>query len=142
MPIKLEGDFVSDAFAGKCFLSGHEVRLNQYEYTSAKSEPKGLIGKLFGKKAEPQATPFNNAIKDASHYFSINCSSQDSFETLFAYAFSAYLCRDCAAILDDPQTGQFFDREKLITIEVNAIVDEMKSIYQAGELSTHDFIDL
>jgi hypothetical protein len=56
------------------------------------------------------------------------------------YAFSAYLCKDCAAILDDPQTGQFFDREKLITIEVDAIIDELKVMYQSGELSTHDFI--
>jgi len=141
LPIRLEGDFISDTLAGKSFLSGFEICLNQYEYIPAKSEPKGLISRIFGKKAELHETPFDNAIKDASHYFSINCSSQDSFEILLAYAFSAYLCKDCAAILDDPQTGQFFDREKLITIEVDAIIDELKVMYQNGELSTHDFVE-
>ena len=144
LPIKLDGDFIADTLAGKSFLSGFEICLNQYEHVSATNAPTGLLRKIFGKfgkKAEQQEIPFYNAIKDASHYFSISCSSQDSFEIMLAYAFSAYLCKDCLAILDDPQTGQFFDKEKLIIIEVNEIIDKLKIMYCKGALSTHDFVE-
>ena len=140
LPIKLDGDFVSDSLAGKSFLTGFEINLKQYKYTPTINEPKGLLRKIFGRKAEQPETPFDNAIKDSNHYFSINCGSQDSFEVLLAYAFSAYLCKACMAIFHDPQTGQFFDKEKLIIIEINAIIDELKSMYQAGDLSSHDFV--
>jgi len=141
LPIKLDGDFISEALAGKSFLSGFEISLNQYEYTPVINKPPKLLGKIFKKDVEQQEKPFDNAVKDSSHYFLFNCSAQDSFEILLAYAFAAYLCKDCNAVFDDPQTGQFFDKEKLIIVEVNAIIDELKIMYQNGKLTTHDFVE-
>ena len=140
LPIRLYGNFISEIFNEKSFLSGFEICLNQYRPIPAAKTQMGLFKKIFEKKVSQQQIPLDNAIKDASHYFSITCSSADSFERLLSYAFSAYLCKYCSAIFDDPQTSRFLDNEDLLVTEVNAIIDNLKIMCQNKQLLTHNFI--
>lgn len=138
LPIRIDGRFVSDALAGASFLSGFEIRLDQSEVFSAASEPAVLTGNGIAEKTDHKE-PYEDAVKHAAYRFSINCSWQDSFEVLLAYAFSTYVCEKCDSVFYDPQEDQFFDDESLLIVELDAIKDELKSMYENGELLTHDF---
>ena len=135
--------FIDERFAGNGgshdFLSGFELYSSQYHHVlQPQQQPKGFFQKLF--KVKPvQETPFDRAVKDATWLIELCCGIADSFEVLLAHVFGAYLVKSCGGVLDDPQTGQFYDEHNHLESEIKAIMAELLEQANAEELLTHEF---
>ena len=138
-PIRLDDErFVIDGRSHD-FLSGFELYSSEYHHIlQPQKKATGFFCELF--KAKPiQEKPFDRAIKDATWLIELRCGNADSFEVLLAYVFGAYLVKCYGGVFDDPQTGQFYDDNSHLEIEIPAIISELLEQADAGELLTHEF---
>ena len=141
LPIHLIDERFVGAGGSHDFLSGFELYSSEYHHIlQPQKQAAGFFKKIF--KTKPiQETPFDSAVKDAAWLIELRCGSADSFEVLLAYVFGAYLVKYCGGVFDDPQTGQFYDDNSHLEIEIASITTELLEQANTGELLTHEFTE-
>lgn len=147
VPLTFTSDAFSETGKAESYSTGFELFTADYEYSPYPVEkprtkkPLGLLQRLFSKKKReevpeelPQETPFEQAIKDCQKELALSCHSGDSFELLMAYLFGAYLVDSLGGILDDPQTGRYFQNSQELKAEITSIWEYLHRLSDSGQL--------
>ena len=151
VPLTFTSDAFSETGKAESYSTGFELFVSDYEYSPCPVEkprtekPVGFLQRLFSKKRReevpeevpeelPQETPFEQAIKDCQKQLALVCHSGDSFELLMAYLFGAYLVDSLGGILDDPQTGRYFQNSQELKAEIASVWEYLHRLSDSGEL--------
>ncbi|MBQ9133243.1 MAG: hypothetical protein IJX64_01785 [Clostridia bacterium] len=137
-PFHLRVGFIDGIAPEQTFLSGFELYTSEYVHEPPAPVQLRFWQKLLGKKPlAPAPNPFSAAVADAKYCAAMCCSGADHFEPLLAYIFGAYVCKFCGGVLDDPQTGCYYDHVGQIESGIFAMQAELNREAQSGDLQVH-----
>lgn len=93
---------------------------------------------LFPKKPQPvEETDFERAVRSSQVVIALRCGGGDSFESLLAYIFGAYLVADMGGIFVDHQTGAYYTDGQSIEEYISQIIVQLQK--SPSQLLTHQF---
>ena len=140
LPFKLFGNFLGEKIGNQWFLSGFEFYCEKNENEHSKHGKKGFFKTFFNKKEKVSESSLETAINNKNFSILMMCSSQDSFEELTTYLFTAYLCKSCNGIFYDAFSGQYISDFSVIESKIIQLVAELKDCHRNKQLLTHRFI--